>query len=235
MFAPTNAAFAALPEVDFELIKMDKAKLKDVLLGHRFPGAVQSSEFPARWSKRESEASNPRTTLLIHKVDSNITVNGAKMIKPDLIATNGVLHKVDKVLLAPDKNVMEVLESYGDQLGTLTYAMNMNGLDKPFRGEGPFVFFAPNNAAIGALGDQTPAGDDLNKAVQFHAAKMLKYSFEFSNGEVIETLLPNQTRTISVDPKTGDLKLGQSPVVLANIQASNGVVYILSKAELPKP
>lgn len=235
VFAPTNAAFEALPEVDFELLKMDKNKLKDVLLGHLVASTVKLSTVAQGWSKRESQAVAPKTTLLFERTGEKVKVGGAQLIRADLLATNGVVHKIDKVLLAPKKNVMEILEERGDELGTLTYAMNMNGLDDQFRGEGPFTFFAPTNAAIAALGDKTPAGEGLTRAVLFHAAKMLKYSFEFTNGEVLQTLLPKQQRTMSVDPNSGSLKLGDAPVVVANIQATNGVVYIVSKAQLPKP
>ena len=97
VFAPTDSAFAALPEG--ALAALSPEELQNVLLQHVVLGAVTGADAaeagmaPSAWTERE----------LAFAVgdDGALTVNGATVVEADLGASNGVVHVIDAVLLPP--------------------------------------------------------------------------------------------------------------------------------------
>jgi uncharacterized surface protein with fasciclin (FAS1) repeats len=97
VFAPTDAAFAKLPKATLNTLMTDKAKLKAVLLYHVVPGKVTANEV-AKLSTAKTANGKPIT---IRIAGGNVFVNGAKVTKTDVMATNGVIHVVNRVLIPP--------------------------------------------------------------------------------------------------------------------------------------
>ncbi|AFZ51976.1 fasciclin domain-containing protein [Dactylococcopsis salina] len=95
VFAPTDEAFAALPEgtVESLLQPENKAKLTSILLYHVAAGNVTSDQIQAG-SLKSAEGSNLSIT-----VDEGVKVDNANVVKADIEADNGVIHVVDQVLL----------------------------------------------------------------------------------------------------------------------------------------
>jgi uncharacterized surface protein with fasciclin (FAS1) repeats len=100
VFAPTDAAFAALPQDALqELLKPEnKEVLVKILTYHVVPGKVTSSDL------KSGEVKTVEGGGVNVKVDSatGVTVNDAKVVQPDIQASNGVIHVIDKVILPPD-------------------------------------------------------------------------------------------------------------------------------------
>ena len=97
VFAPTDAAFAALPAgtVD-DLVKPEnKEKLTAILLLHVLPGAVMADDVSG---KVLDPATAGGSTVHVDGTDG-VTVNGARVISADIACTNGVIHAIDTVLL----------------------------------------------------------------------------------------------------------------------------------------
>ncbi|WP_397399756.1 fasciclin domain-containing protein [Phenylobacterium sp.] len=101
VFAPTDAAFAALPAgtVDTLLKPENKAQLASILTYHVVPGRTLS---PALAGKQLTVTTVQGGTLAIDG-RNGVTVNGAKVVSADVAASNGVIHVIDKVLLPPAK------------------------------------------------------------------------------------------------------------------------------------
>lgn len=100
VFAPTDKAFAALPEGTLEnLLKPEnKEQLAQVLSYHMVPGQVTSSQLtPGQVKTVEGSPVNIR----VDNASRQVTVNEAKVIQADIPASNGVIHAVDKVNLPP--------------------------------------------------------------------------------------------------------------------------------------
>lgn len=99
VFAPTDAAFAAVPKAKLDdLLKpANKAKLVKVLTYHVVPGAVLSTSLKSG-DVKSVEGSSLKVVVAAGKV----TVGGANVVKPDIKASNGVIHVIDKVLMPPD-------------------------------------------------------------------------------------------------------------------------------------
>ena len=100
IFAPNDQAFAALPQEALqELLKPEnKALLVKILTYHVVPGKVTSADLKSGAVKSVEGGS------INVKVDpaTGVTVNEAKVVQPDIQASNGVIHVIDKVILPPD-------------------------------------------------------------------------------------------------------------------------------------
>lgn len=101
VFAPTDAAFAALPAgtLDDLLKPANKEKLKSILLYHVVPGKVMSSDLKGTIDAKTLEGQ----TVKIVASAMGVTVNGAKVATADVAASNGVIHVIDAVILPPAK------------------------------------------------------------------------------------------------------------------------------------
>jgi uncharacterized surface protein with fasciclin (FAS1) repeats len=101
VFAPTDAAFAALPAgtLDDLLKPENKEKLKGILLYHVVSGKVMSTDLKGTVTPATLQGAK----LTIVAGASGVTVNGAKVSKADIGASNGVIHVIDAVVLPPAK------------------------------------------------------------------------------------------------------------------------------------
>jgi uncharacterized surface protein with fasciclin (FAS1) repeats len=93
VFAPTDAAFAKIPKADLDALLKDKAKLTAVLTYHVVPGAVMA---------KDVKAGNVKTVqggMLTLGTTGGVTVNNAKVVQADIVASNGVIHVIDTVVL----------------------------------------------------------------------------------------------------------------------------------------
>jgi len=97
IFAPTDAAFAALPPGALEtlLLPGNTRHLKELLAYHVVPGTVLSTEVAA------GEIITVQGEAITLATEGGITVNGANLIAADVLTTNGVIHVIDAVILPP--------------------------------------------------------------------------------------------------------------------------------------
>jgi uncharacterized surface protein with fasciclin (FAS1) repeats len=98
VFAPTDEAFAALPAGTLDGLLADKEALKKVLLYHVVSGAVTSDQVVGLTSADSVEGSPIAVTVKDGVVYLN---DSAKVVTPDVMASNGVIHVIDQVLLPP--------------------------------------------------------------------------------------------------------------------------------------
>lgn len=98
VFAPTNDAFAAVPKATLEALGKDKEQLKAVLGYHVLPGRISSAEVKTGPVKSVQGA-----PLALSKAGSFVTVEDAVVTTPDIVASNGVVHLVDRVLMPPKR------------------------------------------------------------------------------------------------------------------------------------
>lgn len=99
VFAPTDEAFAKLPEGTLEGLLKDKAALKKILLYHVVSGNVMSTDVVKLTEATTVEGSKVKISV----ENGNVMINDAKVIKADVKASNGVIHVIDTVILPPAK------------------------------------------------------------------------------------------------------------------------------------
>ena len=98
VFAPTDAAFAALPEGTVEALLEDPAgALTDILLYHVVAGKVMSGDLSDGMTAETVQGS----PITVGIVDGVVTIDGATVVAADIEASNGVIHVIDAVILPP--------------------------------------------------------------------------------------------------------------------------------------
>jgi len=95
VFAPTDAAFARLPEGKLRSLKRHPKRLKAVLLYHVAAGRLEAADVASRKSIETLNGKRVR----IRVTDSNVFVNRARVTTPDVGASNGVIHVINRVLI----------------------------------------------------------------------------------------------------------------------------------------
>merc|ERR1712038_2229690 len=166
-----------------------------------------------------------------------------KVTGADNLASNGVVHIIDGVLLPPagltdaKPNIVELAQSV-DDLSTLVAAVVAGDLVETLSSPGPFTVFAPTNDAFGAL----PAGtlDTLlkpeNKAqlvdiLTYHVLPAQVLSTDLKPKQVVTTV---EGQKLLVSIHKGEVYANKAKVVAADNLASNGVAHIIDGVLLPK-
>ncbi len=175
VFAPTDAAFAALAEAvgeeAFGEILADTEGLTDILLFHVVEGSVMSSDVVA--ALEESDGAFSTQSLqgqfidVSGNVEDGITVDGANLVLEmvDIEASNGVVHVIDAVITPESGTIADVVvaatEAEEPQFTTLLTAVQAADpavLDTLSSDEVELTVFAPTDAAFEALGEEAIAG-----------------------------------------------------------------------------
>ncbi len=104
VFAPTDEAFAKLPEgtVDTLLKPENKDKLAAILSYHVLPRKLTSNMLPGRTIHVKTIKAGGDKMLSVNKSNSGVTVDEATVVSADIKADNGVIHVIDKVMLPSD-------------------------------------------------------------------------------------------------------------------------------------
>jgi len=98
VFAPTDEAFAKVPKDKLEALLKDKKALTAVLTYHVVPGKVMAADVV----KLNSAKTLQGKSLTIVTKDGKVTINGANVLKTDIVCGNGVIHVIDAVILPPE-------------------------------------------------------------------------------------------------------------------------------------
>lgn len=97
VFAPTDAAFKKVPKKTLAALLKNKAKLKAVLLYHVVSGKVAAADVVKLSSAKTLNGKSVRIRLS----GTDVFVNSSKVTTPDVMATNGVVHVINRVLIPP--------------------------------------------------------------------------------------------------------------------------------------
>tara|TARA_B110000483_G_scaffold237626_1_gene312734 strand:- start:1772 stop:3175 length:1404 start_codon:yes stop_codon:yes gene_type:complete len=236
VFAPTNAAFGALPEGTLETLLADPTgDLADILLYHVVGAKVPAADVVGLDYATTAQGSK----VTIEVVDGKVILNGTtEVTSTDIMAKNGIIHVIDAVILPSDApmSITDIASSNAD-LETLTAAVTAAGLATTLSEAGNYTVFAPTDAAFDAL----PAGtlDALLADAEGALKDVLLYHVidsEVNAGEVVkltEATTLNGAK-ISIEVVDGKVILdGTSEVIITDIIASNGIVHVIDAVITP--
>ena len=101
VFAPTDDAFAKIPKATLEslLLPENKDKLTAILTYHVVPGKVMAKDVVGLKSAKTVQGSNVK----INATGEGVKINGANVVKTDIVCGNGVIHVIDTVIMPPKK------------------------------------------------------------------------------------------------------------------------------------
>ena len=181
------------------------------------------------------------TTLNGQRVDIKVEgdavkVDGAQVVKTDIMCTNGIIHVIDSVILPSTKDIVTTASEAG-QFGTLIAAAKAAGLVEALTGDGPLTVFAPTDKAFSKLPEGTVASllkpenkDKLAAILKYHVVSGRIYSTDALEAGKAKTL---QGSTIKIRVKNGDPKVQNAKLIATDIDASNGVIHVIDRVILP--
>jgi len=253
VFAPTNDAFAALPAglLDALLLPENKDALTSILTYHVVEGAV-----PAAQVRPGTIPTVEGSTVELAVDGSSVTLNGSSnVIATDVMASNGVIHVIDAVLVPPTVDLEALLappstDAAAEEPGTivdiaagnpdfstLVAAVEAAGLVEVLSGEGPFTVFAPTNDAFAALDPAViealllPENQETLAAIlTYHVVAGEVFAADVTEGDVPS--VQGDPITITIDGETVVLN-GSANVIATDIDASNGVIHVIDAVILP--
>jgi len=245
VFAPTDEAFAALPEGTVEALLADIPALTDILLYHVVAGKVMAADVVGLDGQSVETALAGKFINI--KVDmGNVYLNETvKVIITDIEASNGVIHVIDAVLLPPtDDAMMEKMDIVDTAVAdgrftTLVAAVQAAGLVDTLKSEGPFTVFAPTDDAFATLPAGTVEGlladiPALTDILLYHVVpgKVMAADVVGLDGQSAETALDGKSISIKVD---GDKVIlnDNVNVIITDIETSNGVIHVIDAVLLP--
>lgn len=234
VFAPTNEAFAALLD-DLGVESLDDLSaeaLKPILLYHVVSGKVLSTQLTDGYVATLSEGPQESSISLQVKTGEVLLNNSTRVTAADVLASNGVIHIIDKVLLPP--TVVD-LAINNPSFSILVQAVVKAELVETLSGAGSFTVFAPTNAAfqqlftdLGVNGIADLTKEQLIPILLYHVVSGNVMSGDLSTGNVA-TL----NGDIAVNVGTSVTINGSTQVVLTDVQGSNGIVHVIDKVLLP--
>ncbi|HLO56385.1 MAG TPA: fasciclin domain-containing protein [Saprospiraceae bacterium] len=235
VFAPTDAAFAALPAGTVEALLADpQGALTQVLLYHVAEGLIPSEEIIDLLDEFAYGLMLNNKTVTFRVNEDGVFINNAKITVVDIAADNGIVHVIDAVLLAPDSTIVDVVRN--SQVHTvLESLLDLSEFAEPLEGYGPFTLFAPTDQAINALGSDVISqllDDDglLEDVLTYHLVGELALSSDLNDGQLINTLLGENVKvTINAE----GVFINNAKVIIADILTDNGVVHVIDAVLLP--
>jgi uncharacterized surface protein with fasciclin (FAS1) repeats len=247
VFAPTDAAFVAFLKTTpyATLNDVPKDVLTQILLNHVVSGKVKSTDLSTGYVKTlaKSATSGMNTMSMYVDLASGVKLNGvAKVTTADVMASNGVVHVVDKVINLPTIVTHATANSnFTSLVGALTKAGQPDFVSI-LSGTGPFTVFAPTNDAFTAFNTELAPGGiagvsaaNLTKVLQYHVVSGNILAASLTEGQIVNTLQTPQKFTVQLagGAKIKDVNNRISTIVATDVQCSNGVIHVLNKVLLP--
>jgi len=229
VFAPTDAAFAKLPEGAVEALLKDKQRLGSILTYH----VVASSVSAAEVVKLKSAETVNGQSLSISANGEGVMIDGAKVVTTDIVCSNGVIHVIDAVMLPKDKDLIETAKEAGS-FKTLLTALDAADLTNALKGNGPFTVFAPSDEAFAKLPEATLKSlladkERLSAILTYHVIPGLVRS-----GDIVDMHAARTLQGTEINISTNDsVQINNAMVVMADVGASNGVIHVIDEVLLP--
>mgnify|MGYP003705935965 FL=1 len=251
VLAPTNDAFAAFLSANnfnsLEDVPVDI--LTKLLLNHVISGSLISTDLSTGYANTLATSAASQTPLSIYVDTSNgVRFNGVSSVSAaDILAVNGVIHKVDAVIGLPN---IVTFATADPNFSTLVSALTRSDLTTDFVGvlstdaataPAPFTVFAPINDAFNRLLTELNLASlseidepTLDVVLKYHVvggANVLDSNL--TDNLTVSTLSGDITADISGGARLTDSSGRVSDIIATNVQANNGVIHAINNVILP--
>ncbi|XP_056140364.1 periostin-like isoform X2 [Lampris incognitus] len=234
MFAPSNEAWKQLdPTVRAALVSNVNIELYNALHHHMLNRRLLTKDL-----KNDMEVTSMYNGLglhINHYSNGIVTVNCARIIHANQVATNGVVHVIDRVISTVGNTIRDVLE-VDDDLSTFSAVASASGVMARLSMPGRYTLFVPTNAAFEKLGSgylerimqdkaviQALANYHLLNSVQCSEAIMAGSVYETAEGSTIEIGCDGDSLTVN----------GIKMVLKKDIVTTNGVIHLIDQVLVP--
>ena len=237
LFAPTDEAFAELPEGALEALLTDSQTLDEVVGAHVAGGTIDAAEIAGR--AELISATGQRLAITVE--GDTVAVGGATITESDIAADNGLIHVVDAVIVpegvtigAPASSLIDLLAD-SDNLTVFFGALAAAGLLDQLGSEEPFTLFAPTDDAW----DRLP-GDALQQILTDPEQLTAALSAHIAGGvidgaEVVarETITMSSGEEVAVVTAGGRTWIGGAALTETGLEADNGLIHTIDRVILP--
>ena len=235
VFAPTDQAFADAG-IDLSTFDTDEeiAVLTDILLYHVYTaGAVYAADVTDGLTVAMANGDDATFTV----TDGTVMIGDATVTTADVMASNGVIHVIDMVLMPPADlvDIAAVAMSTGVH-DSLVAALVKADLVSTMQGVGPYTVFAPTDQAF------TNAGIDLDAfttdeeiaaltdILLYHVYSGAVYAADVTDGLAVEMVNGDYAQFTVTE---GTVMIEDATVTAADVMASNGVIHVIDKVLMP--
>ncbi|MCH2177497.1 MAG: fasciclin domain-containing protein [Mariniblastus sp.] len=236
VFAPTDEAFAKIPKAAIaDLLKPEnKEKLAAILTYHVVPGKVTAADVVKVKKAKTVEGADVNVKVS----DKGVMINNAKVLKTDIMCSNGVIHVIDTVLMPPaPKDIVDTAVGAGS-FNTLVAAVKAAGLVDTLKGDGPFTVFAPTDDAFAKLPKAAIADllkpenkGKLTAILTYHVVPGKVMAADVVNLDSAKTA---QGSNVAIMTKDGNVMVDGAKVVATDIECANGVIHVIDTVIMPK-
>ena len=236
VFAPTDQAFADAG-IDLDSFNTDAeiAALTDILLYHVYSGAVYAADVTDGLTVAMVNGDD----LTFSVVDGTVSMgDGSTVTTADVVASNGVIHVIDKVLMPPADIFDIPTTAQGTGIhDSLVAAVIQAELLATLQGDGPFTVFAPTDQAFADAGIDLAALD--NEAGKAALTDILLY--HVVSGSVASSAVTDGMTAAAVNGYDLTFSVGEgvmvndANVILADVMATNGIIHVIDKVLMPAP
>ena len=251
VLAPTNDAFATFLSANnfnsLEDVPVDI--LTNVLLNHVISGSLVSTDLSTGYANTLATSSASQNQMSIYVDTSNgVSFNGVSAVSTaDILAVNGVIHKVDAVIGLPSVVTFATADS---NFSTLVAALTRDDLTTDFVGvlstdsstaPAPFTVFAPINDAFNRLLTELNL-TSLSEIDEPTLDTVLKYhvvgganviASDLTDNLTVSTLGGDITANVTNGATLTDSSGRISDIIAVDVQANNGVIHAINKVILP--
>lgn len=253
VFAPTNDAFNGLAAellgagktaTDL-LVPANKALVRAVLQYHVLGAVVPKAAIPL--GKPIDPLLEGKDIFKIDLVASKLIINDGRNRKSEITATdimakNGVVHVINKVILPADKDIVETALALKPEFSILVEAVVAADLASALKGTTTLTVLAPTNEAFAALLAELKITKAalladkplLTKVLTYHVIPGLVLKADVPVNTPIKTL-QGETLTVDAAFKITDQRGRKSAIVVTDVLAKNGVIHAIDHVILPKP
>lgn len=247
LFTPNNTAFANSGISSTAIAVLTKDEASKIVYDHYLNTRLVSADLPAGPNAKLRMAGGD--TVFVTKDSAGIYINGGKIIEADINVSNGVMHKVNRVLLPPKGNIFQTITGGTGIFDSLSKAINHitfdpggdTGLMSILSNE-TVTLFAPTNQAFTDLLDSLALNDineipitDLSKILHYHVTTGRIFSPGFVEGNLL--MIDGSNTVIGLAGGLGIMGKGnhglRSNITFTNVTATNGVIHLIDRVLLP--
>ena len=235
VFAPTDQAFADAG-INLSTFDTDEeiAVLTDILLYHVYTaGAVYAADVTDGLTVAMANGDDASFTV----TDGTVMIGDATVTTADVMASNGVIHVIDKVLMPPADlvDIAAVAMSTGMH-DSLVAALVKADLVSTVQGDGPFTVFAPTDQAFTNAGidlDSFTTDEEiaaLTNILLYHVYSGAVNAANVTDGLAVQMVNGDYAQFTVTE---GTVMIEDATVTAADVMASNGVIHVIDKVLMP--
>lgn len=236
LLAPTNTAFNSVSGALLSQLMQPEwiVHLREIILVHLIPGSLPGSSFTNGLKLQTYAPNNNLTVFAVQggRTSFSSTVSTANVSEFNLVASNGIIHAIENVLM-PTSVTLDVMDiMFREQFATLTALIIRSGLEPIVRNTArAFTILAPTDAAFAALPSSTVAQldtdmDVLREVLLIHILPGLYPAELFTVGQQVPTSSIGTNVTVTFF-ESASLKIDNVPVEVIDIPAGNGLVHAI--------